>query len=441
MNRRWTTLSARCLHRGRARRGQSLVEFALVLPVFLLLLVIAIDFGRAYLGWVTLNNVVREAANFAGANPKAWAILPGTNPAGYTALITNEAAGIDCTMPDPLPAPSFPPGPDGQSGVGTPAIVALTCDFTPITPMISSILGGTIPISASAAFPIRNGVIAGVPVGAGSPSIATVLSTPTGTIGVSVHDTATLSGATPNAGGTVTYTVYSDSACTANARTAGTVTVTAGLVPRSSDITFDNAGTYYWQAEYSGDVSNHAATSPCTSEILTVGQNGPSLTTALSQSSILHGTAVNDTAVLSGATSTAGGTVTYTVYSNSSCTQGAQAAGTVSVVGATVPASLAVTFPSAGTYYWQAVYSGDTNNAPATSPCGSEILQVDKQCTVPNLANDKSQNVQADWYNAGFQTTVVFVPVNPPTGTNIKTQSIAKNTTALCVNTPMSVTW
>lgn len=412
-----------------------------MLPVLLLLLVIAVDFGRAYLGWVTLNNVVREAANYAGANPKAWDSLAGTNPPGYTALITNEAAGIDCTLPDPLPAPSFPPGLDGQSGVGTPAIVAITCEFSPITPMISSILGGTIPLSASAAFPIRNGVIAGVPVGAGSPSIATVLSAPTGTIGVSVHDTATLSGATPNAGGTVTYTVYTDSACTANAQPAGTVTVTAGVVPQSSDVTFDNAGTYYWQAEYSGDVSNNGATSPCTSEVLTVGQNGPTLTTVLSQSSILHGAAVNDTAALSGATSTAGGTVTYTVYSDSACTQGTQAAGTVDVAGGVVPDSSPVTFPTGGTYYWQAAYSGDANNAPATSPCGSEILQVDQQCTVPNLANDKSQDVQADWYKAGFKTTVLFVPVAPPNDTNIKTQSIAKNTQALCVSTAISVTW
>ena len=32
--------------------GQSLVEFALVLPMILLLMLIAIDFGRVFLGWV-----------------------------------------------------------------------------------------------------------------------------------------------------------------------------------------------------------------------------------------------------------------------------------------------------------------------------------------------------------------------------------------------------
>ena len=47
-------------------RGQSLVEFALVLPMILLLMLIAIDFGRVFLGWVALNNSARVAANFAG---------------------------------------------------------------------------------------------------------------------------------------------------------------------------------------------------------------------------------------------------------------------------------------------------------------------------------------------------------------------------------------
>ena len=31
---------------------------------------------------------------------------------------------------------------------------------------------------------------------------------------------------------------------------------------------------------------------------------------------------------------------------------------------------------AAGTYNWVAVYNGDANNAPATSPCGSEQVIV-----------------------------------------------------------------
>ena len=425
--------------------GQSLVEFALVLPVLLLLLVITVDFGRAYLGWVTLNNVVREAANFAAENPTAWSIT-STNPGSltaYTNLITNDAAGIDCALPNPLPAPVFPNGADGQNGIGTPATVTITCRFSPITPIISSVLGNSVPITASAAFPIRYGLLAVVGPAMASPTIATALSTSSGPIGTSVHDSATLSGATSTAGGTVTYTYYTDNACSAGATAAGTVTVSGGVVPQSTSIQFNTAGTYYWQAVYSGDASNASANSPCTSEILTINPNGTSIATALSASSVLHGASVQDSATLSGATSTAGGTVTYTYYTDNACRAGATAAGTVTVAGGVVPNSTSIPFNTAGTYYWQAVYSGDASNASATSPCGSEILFVDKMCNVPNLTNDWSQDVQADWANAGFTSTVLFSPQTPPPPykTNIKTQTIPWKTSARCIGTAITVTW
>ncbi len=44
------------------RRGQGIVEFALVLPIFLLLLFGAIELGRAYLDKHLLTNAAREGA-------------------------------------------------------------------------------------------------------------------------------------------------------------------------------------------------------------------------------------------------------------------------------------------------------------------------------------------------------------------------------------------
>ena len=46
-------------------RGQSVVEFALMLPIFLILIFGGIDFGRVFLGWINLNNTARIAANYA----------------------------------------------------------------------------------------------------------------------------------------------------------------------------------------------------------------------------------------------------------------------------------------------------------------------------------------------------------------------------------------
>src|SRR5438874_2271969 len=46
----------------RRHRGQSLVEFALILPVLLTMFGAAIDMARVYQAWVTLEGATRDAA-------------------------------------------------------------------------------------------------------------------------------------------------------------------------------------------------------------------------------------------------------------------------------------------------------------------------------------------------------------------------------------------
>jgi hypothetical protein len=215
------------------------------------------------------------------------------------------------------------------------------------------------------------------------PSISTTLSATTIPVDTSASDTATLTGATSDAGGTVTYQIYTDNLCTVQATTQingqpAAVTVTGGIVPASAAVTFTQAGTYYWQAAYSGDINNLGATSPCTSEIVTVTKLGPSISTTLSATTIPVDTSVYDTAMLTGATSDAGGTVTYGLYSDSSCsTQVANLTPDDNAVsGGVVPNSNSHIFTSAGTWYFQATYSGDGNNLAAVSVCGNELLTV-----------------------------------------------------------------
>jgi Flp pilus assembly protein TadG len=50
------------LHRGSRRAGQAVVEFALILPVFALLVFAAIEFGRAYYDLHLLTTAAREGA-------------------------------------------------------------------------------------------------------------------------------------------------------------------------------------------------------------------------------------------------------------------------------------------------------------------------------------------------------------------------------------------
>src|SRR5581483_6893849 len=95
-------------------------------------------------------------------------------------------------------------------------------------------------------------------------------------VGTAVSGQATLSGATPAAAGTITYGVYSDSACTAlvAALTPAANAVANGAAPASLAYTAAAAGTYYFEAAYSGDASNSAASSDCASGQLTVTGGG-----------------------------------------------------------------------------------------------------------------------------------------------------------------------
>ena len=56
---------------GKKEGGQSLVEFALVLPIFLLLLFAIVDFGMAFHAWITVTNSAREGARVGAVRASA----------------------------------------------------------------------------------------------------------------------------------------------------------------------------------------------------------------------------------------------------------------------------------------------------------------------------------------------------------------------------------
>jgi Flp pilus assembly protein TadG len=132
-------------------RGQTMVEFALIFPILVLLLLIAVDFGRVFLGWVSLNNAARVGANYAAANPNdTW----GTG-SDYQVLMTDNVGAINCTR-----APTDPPTFGPSKAPGELVTVDLTCSFPVITPLISTFFpGGVVTVASSAAFPITDGCL------------------------------------------------------------------------------------------------------------------------------------------------------------------------------------------------------------------------------------------------------------------------------------------
>jgi uncharacterized repeat protein (TIGR01451 family) len=85
-------------------------------------------------------------------------------------------------------------------------------------------------------------------------------------IGSGLSDTATLSGGTSDATGTITFMLFSDASCTVQVGTDVTKTVNGNGVYVSPAITVGAAGTYYWVASYSGDAKNAASSTVCGDE-------------------------------------------------------------------------------------------------------------------------------------------------------------------------------
>lgn len=155
-------------------RGQALVEFAIILPVLALLMLLALDLGRVFFGWVALNNATRIAANEAAKNPDAWASGVG-DPAYYLKISkdlqalncdadTNNDGVIDATD---LPKPDFTErdgDPLNKYEAGDLVSVTLHCGFSPLTPWVGNIVGDPMSIGATSTFLVFGGKISGIPV-------------------------------------------------------------------------------------------------------------------------------------------------------------------------------------------------------------------------------------------------------------------------------------
>lgn len=70
--------------RGTHRRGQALTEFALVIPLLLLLIFGIIEFGRFIYAYEVLNNATREGARFAIVHGSDSNCPSGPMPGGGT---------------------------------------------------------------------------------------------------------------------------------------------------------------------------------------------------------------------------------------------------------------------------------------------------------------------------------------------------------------------
>ena len=391
-------------------RGQSLVEFALVLPIIMMLTLTALDFGRVYLGYINLQNMARIAANFAANNPLAW--TPSTDPAvqvnrdaakaKYQKEILGDAAASNCNLPvvggvQVAPAPTFTDADgDGAPEIGDVATVGVSCTFGVITPVISNIVGGSVQVSAASKFPVKNGMTAamGAAVIGTAPNVAFT--------GNAVAAPSTLVGTTPF---TVVFRDTSGGNPTAwewhfvDGSTPDPVTTQDPLH------VFDHHGTFLVTMK-----ASNIWGSSTTSMGITV--NDPSTVDfTMNRSSGNAPLAVTFT----DASGPGGTNYAWTFGAGQGSASGTSANHTYNAAG-TYTVTLTVTFPSGPVQATKSITVGTA------------------QCLVPQLSGVKRNNAQAAWSAAGFGGLVSNAPGAPNGNYLISSQSVTFGTQQPCTS-------
>jgi uncharacterized repeat protein (TIGR01451 family) len=225
-----------------------------------------------------------------------------------------------------------------------------------------------------------------------------------------MQDVATVSGLTATATGTVRFDLYNNDECAgdtvfSNTKALGAVTAGVATVT-SADYAPGAAGDYFWIATYSGDANNLASEGDCgdEGETSTVTKADTTITTDAADEAPATqdgtGLVLTDTATLSGATESAGGDITFTLYGpfdtfeDVSCEgQGTAVGEPVSVHGNGAYESDPVTVTEFGFYTWVAEYSGDANNTEADHACRLLSETVQFQPTLDKTADPASGGV------------------------------------------------
>jgi len=141
-------------------RGQSLVELALILPVFILVLVGILDFGRAFYAYNAISNAAREGARYGTVhheNRDSDGFPPYDEPetieekaVAQVFILDQEQFRVRVRFPDPtriddafcVANPYDPTCLNSDPGSGAPIEVTVIYRFQPLTPLVSQLIGG-----------------------------------------------------------------------------------------------------------------------------------------------------------------------------------------------------------------------------------------------------------------------------------------------------------
>jgi Flp pilus assembly protein TadG len=110
----------------KSQKGQSLVEFALVLPLLVLLLFGIIDFARIFHAYLTLDHAGREAARIASIGKNDTEVRQAAVDDAVSIGLTEGRVGVS---------------PTGTRTSGTKVSITITYPIDFLTPVIGEIVG------------------------------------------------------------------------------------------------------------------------------------------------------------------------------------------------------------------------------------------------------------------------------------------------------------
>lgn len=128
----------------RRENGQSILEFALTLPLLVMMLMGLLDFGRAYFVVVMLNDAAAEGAVYAGAAPRDInGIKLRVVEAAADDLVSIGLENVNVISSSIV--------------AGASITVSVTYEFTFLTPLIGELFGDGLTLRGQAVNPIING--------------------------------------------------------------------------------------------------------------------------------------------------------------------------------------------------------------------------------------------------------------------------------------------
>jgi hypothetical protein len=126
----------------RPEQGAALIESALVLPLLLLLMINAVNFGTYIFGWITVNNAARAAAEYRIYNGVAVGFPATPSSSQVQSLVITDTSSLHsplfsdlsvtiCSNRNGTPTCAGTP-PDPEPGSYTLYSVDVAYNFTPL---------------------------------------------------------------------------------------------------------------------------------------------------------------------------------------------------------------------------------------------------------------------------------------------------------------------